>query len=93
VPRRTWSATERAALNAVVAMLAGSLFVTTYTLALGDPVPHHIDAALVGDPATHQRTVDAVQRVAAAASTFGPTDPRPPRCTRSTCSACMRCST
>jgi hypothetical protein len=28
----------------------GSLFVATYTLALGDPVPHRIDAALVGDP-------------------------------------------
>src|SRR5919112_2239749 len=62
--RRTWSAAERAALIAVVAMIAGSLFVTTYSLALGDPVPHHIDAALVGDPETHPRTVDAVQHVA-----------------------------
>ena len=42
----------------------GSLFLTTYTLALGDPVPRHIDAALVGDPATHARTIDAVQQVA-----------------------------
>jgi hypothetical protein len=41
----------------------GSLFVTTYTLALGDPVPRHIGAALVGDPKTHGRTVQAVQRV------------------------------
>ena len=42
----------------------GSLFLTTYTLALGDPVPRHIDAALVGDPARHARTIDAVQQVA-----------------------------
>jgi hypothetical protein len=42
----------------------GSLFVTTYTLALGDPVPHRIDAALVGDPGTDAVTVRAVQGVA-----------------------------
>jgi hypothetical protein len=59
-----WSPIERAALIAVLAIVMGSLFLATYTLALGDPVPRHIDAALVGDPATDQATVDAVQRVA-----------------------------
>ena len=60
----TWSSPERAVLIAVLAIAMGSLFLTTYTLALGDPVPRHIDAALVGDPARHARTIDAVQQVA-----------------------------
>jgi hypothetical protein len=42
----------------------GSLFLATYTLGLGDPVPHHIDAAVVGDPQTKPATVKAVQGVA-----------------------------
>jgi hypothetical protein len=58
------SATERAVIIAVLAVVMGSLFVASYSLALGDPVPHHIDAALVGDPAEHESTVDAVQQVA-----------------------------
>jgi hypothetical protein len=59
-----WSAPERAALIAVLAIAMGSLFVTTYTLALGDPIPHRIDAALVGSAATHPGPVASVQRVA-----------------------------
>jgi hypothetical protein len=43
---RQWSAPERAVVIAVLAIVMGSLFVTTYSLALGDPVPHRIDAAL-----------------------------------------------
>jgi hypothetical protein len=58
------SATERAVIIAMLAVIMGSLFVASYSLALGDPVPHHIDAALVGDPAKHESTVDGVQRVA-----------------------------
>lgn len=49
---------------AVVAILMGSLFVMTYSLALGDPVPRRIDAALVGDPTEDAGTVKAVQGVA-----------------------------
>jgi hypothetical protein len=37
----------------VLAVVTGSLFVTTNTLPLGDPVPHQIDAALVGDRTTN----------------------------------------
>jgi hypothetical protein len=55
---------ESAVLIAVLAIVMGSLFVTSYSLALGDPVPHTIDAALVGDPAQQAGTVDAVQKVA-----------------------------
>ena len=45
-----WRPIERAGVIAAVAIVMGALFVTTYSLALGDPVPRHIDAALVGDP-------------------------------------------
>jgi hypothetical protein len=48
----------------VLALVMGSLFVTTYSLALGDPVPHRIDAGLIGDPVAGARTVHAVQGVA-----------------------------
>ena len=59
-----WSPADRALLIAVLAIVMGSLFLTTYTLALGDPVPRRIDAALVGDPVGHERTINAVQQVA-----------------------------
>jgi hypothetical protein len=59
-----WSPGERVALIAALAILMGSLFVTSYSLALGDPVPHRIDAAVVGDPASRAKTVRAVQSVA-----------------------------
>jgi hypothetical protein len=50
----------------------GSLFVTAYTLALGDPVPHRIDAGLVGDPAAHTSVIKAVQGVAKNSLAFRP---------------------
>ena len=59
-------------LIAAVTILMASLFLTTYTLALGDPMPHRIDAALVGDPAQHGRTVGAVQQVADESLSFQP---------------------
>ena len=68
---------------AALAIVMGSLFVTTYTLALGDPVPRRIDAALVGDPRGDAGTVKAVQGVAETASTSPTTNRWPPRATRS----------
>ena len=59
-----WTPAERAALIAALAIVMGTLFVTSYSLALGDPVPHRIGAALVGDRDNHVRTVDEVERVA-----------------------------
>jgi hypothetical protein len=59
-----WTSLGRAAVIAALAIVMGSLFVTTYTLALGDPVPRRIDAALVGEPTTDAGTVKAVQGVA-----------------------------
>jgi hypothetical protein len=49
---------------AALAILLGCLFVTSYSLALGDPVPHRIDAGLVGTTNGSERTVAAVQKVA-----------------------------
>jgi hypothetical protein len=59
-----WSAPERAVLICGVAIAMAALFVTTYALALGDPVPHGIPIAVVGDPASHAATVQAVAQVA-----------------------------
>ncbi len=63
---------QRAILISTITLTAGSLFVTTYSLALGDPVPHRIPAALVGQPASHQMTVKAVQEVAKDSLAFLP---------------------
>ena len=65
-----WSTRERIALISTLAIVMGALFVTTYSLALGDPVPHRIDAAVVGDPAAHPQTVRAVQTVAGGTLAF-----------------------
>src|SRR5437660_1403009 len=65
-----WSAMERAVFIAFLAIAIGSLFVTSYSLALGDPVPHRIDAALVGDPTDQGGTVDAMESVAGGAVVF-----------------------
>ena len=54
----------------VLAIAMGSLFLATYSLALGDPVPRRIDAALVGDPEAHPHMVAAVQRVARGSLAF-----------------------
>jgi hypothetical protein len=59
-----WSAVERTIVIAVLAIIMGSLFVTAYSIALGDPVPRHIDAALVGGPTARVGTVSSVQSVA-----------------------------
>jgi hypothetical protein len=67
---------ERAAVISVIAVVMGSLFVTTYTLALSDPVPHRIPSALVGDPAAGPGPVHAVQRVAGGSLDFSRYDSR-----------------
>jgi hypothetical protein len=67
---RPRSPLERAILIVVLATVMGSLFVATYSLALGDPVPHHIDAGLVGDAARLPRAVESVQRAAGGGLVF-----------------------
>jgi hypothetical protein len=61
VVRHEWTPIKRAAFIGALAIVMGTLFVTSYTLALGDPVPHRIDAGLVGDPSAHPAAVKAVQ--------------------------------
>jgi hypothetical protein len=88
-----WAPIERAAVIAALAIVMGSLFVTTHTLALGDPVPRRIDAALVGDPRADSGTVKAVQGSPRTALTSRDTKRRPPRSVRSIASASTRPST
>jgi hypothetical protein len=59
-----WSPIRRAVVIAALATVLGSLFVTTYSLALGDPTPRRIDAALVGNPTADKPTVKAVRAAA-----------------------------
>jgi hypothetical protein len=61
---REWLPTGRALVISAVAIVMGALFVASYSLALGDPVPHRFDAALVGTAEAHPRTVAAVEAVA-----------------------------
>jgi hypothetical protein len=62
--RHQWSPPQRACLISVLAIFLAALFVTTYTLALGNPVPHGIPVAVVGDQAAHEAVVQAVAQVA-----------------------------
>jgi hypothetical protein len=59
-----WTPVQSAVLISAIAIALGCLFITAYSLALGDPVPHRIDAALIGNQAAHSPTVNAVERVA-----------------------------
>jgi hypothetical protein len=59
-----WSPVDRTVVIALLAIVFGCLFLLTYSLALGDPMPRRIDAALVGNPAAQPRTVDAVEGAA-----------------------------
>jgi hypothetical protein len=67
-----WSKAQRVVVVAAITIVMGCLFVTSYSLALGDPVPHHINAALIGNRAGNARTVDAVERVADGKLVFRP---------------------
>jgi hypothetical protein len=72
VGARVWWPLERAVGIAAVTIAMGSLFLTTYTFALGDPVPHRIDAALVGDRTRHPDALEAVEQVAGGSLDFRP---------------------
>ena len=67
-----WTPAERAILISLVAIAMGSLFVTTYSLTLGDPIPRHINAAIVGAGSAHPGTVDSTERVAGGKLDFHP---------------------
>jgi hypothetical protein len=63
IRERNWTKAQRITVVAAIAIVMGCLFLTSYSLALGDPVPHKINAALIGDRAAGVRSVDAVEQV------------------------------
>ena len=67
-----WTPAERAILISLVAIAMASLFVATYSLTLGDPIPRHINAAIVGDGGAHSGTIDSTERVAGGKLDFHP---------------------
>jgi hypothetical protein len=56
----------------VIGTLLASLFVASYSVALGRPVPHHIDTAVVGNPEQRPALVDALQQQMDGALDFNP---------------------
>jgi hypothetical protein len=61
--RSGWPPAARAAFISALAIAIGSLFLASYTLALGDPVPRRIDTAVVGDPSSHRAVLDEIEKV------------------------------
>jgi hypothetical protein len=61
-----------AAVIIAVATCMASLFVASYTLALGRPVPHHIPTGIVGNPAQQPALVDALEAATRGALDFHP---------------------
>lgn len=59
-----WGSRARIGLISLIAVTMGCLFVTTYSLALGDPIPHEIPAALVGTAPPESQTIAAVEAAA-----------------------------
>jgi hypothetical protein len=61
----------------VVGTLLASLFVASYSVALGRPMPHHIDTGVVGNPGQHPALIDALQQQVGGALEFHPYPSRP----------------
>jgi hypothetical protein len=55
------AAYRNAAVVITIAIALARLFAVSYTLALGRPIPHHIPAALVGDPSRHRALLAVVE--------------------------------
>ena len=72
VVRGRWSPAASAVVVCAVAIAVGSLLLATYTLSLGDPVPHRIDTAVVGNPRAHASVVEAVDHAAGGELDFHP---------------------
>ena len=58
---RQWTPQQRALLIMLVAVVMGSLFVTTYSLALGNPVPHPVAIGLVDGRAADPLAIMATE--------------------------------
>lgn len=58
-----WVPAERGILIVLITIVMGSLFVAAYSLALGDPVPHRINAALVGNRASGSKAIAGLEGI------------------------------
>src|SRR3954463_11393064 len=72
VVRGRWSPAASAVVVCAVAIAVGSLLLTTYTLSLGDPVPHRLDFAVVGTPPAHASVVEPIDHAAGGELDFHP---------------------
>ena len=70
--RRRRPETFRTVVICALAIAIGSLFLTSYTFALGDPVPHRIDAAVVGDLSARGDIVGTIERATGGGVDFHP---------------------
>jgi hypothetical protein len=77
VARGVFSSYLRAEVVVVIGTLLASLFVASYSVALGRPTPRHIPTALVGNPETNATLIDALQHQVNGALEFHPYPSRP----------------
>jgi hypothetical protein len=56
----------------IIGTLLASLFVASYSVALGRPVPHHIPTGIVGNPEQHTALINALQEKVDGALDFNP---------------------
>jgi hypothetical protein len=72
VERGVFSSYLRAEVVVVIGTLLASLFVVSYSVALGRPTPRHIPTAIVGIPETNAILIDALQQQVNGALEFHP---------------------
>jgi hypothetical protein len=77
VARGVFSTYLRAEVVVVIGTLLASLFVASYSVALGRPMARHIPTAMVGAPETNATLIDALQQQMHGALEFHPYPSRP----------------
>jgi hypothetical protein len=70
--RSGWPPAARTVVISALAITIGSLFLASYTLALGDPIPRRIDTAVVGDGGSHRAVLAEIEKVADGGVDFHP---------------------
>jgi hypothetical protein len=70
--RSGWPPVARTAVISALAIAIGSLFLASYTLALGDPVPRRIDTAVVGNANSHRTVLNEFEKVTNGGVEFHP---------------------
>jgi hypothetical protein len=72
VVRSTLSMYRTGQVIVLIGTLLASLFVASYSVALGRPTPHHIPTGIVGNPGQHPALINALQRQVGGALEFHP---------------------